>query len=233
IYRDHEVSLIDSARLRLLNCAMQPSNLQKVSTRDAIVSYGILTDKSLLIQGKATSRIDHIGLSRQAEMIDGEIESIVSSHPELSCLLLAVDESDAEAPSDTDRGEPSDLSEPLELDMDDSLPNDFNELGGGTVGGDSRAGEISSYPPVGRKSKGRPLGSKNVLKSSKSLVKSSKSSLKSSKNVSKTPKKPILEVIEKQGKNAVRSRGKYKGKPVIRIRTEEEIKGVGNDAKID
>ncbi len=56
-YREHEASIFDSARMKLLANALDPRRLANAGTRDLIVSAGILFDKTRLIRGESTSNL--------------------------------------------------------------------------------------------------------------------------------------------------------------------------------
>lgn len=53
-----EVGDLDRVRNKYLRILEEKADARDVSTRDAITAYGVLTDKSRLMQGKPTSRSD-------------------------------------------------------------------------------------------------------------------------------------------------------------------------------
>lgn len=77
-WQKNETSLIDSAKVKLLLASVD-KRLTKASTLQCITGYGILTDKSLLLQGKATSNINIYSVCLQANNTLDEINERLTS----------------------------------------------------------------------------------------------------------------------------------------------------------
>lgn len=78
-FRENEVSLLDSAKMALLVAALHPDRIKKATTQQCIWGYGVLTDKSLLLQGKATQIIESKSMVLQAHKTLEEIQDRLKS----------------------------------------------------------------------------------------------------------------------------------------------------------
>lgn len=78
-FRDKEVSLIDSVKMKVLVAAIQPDKIKKSSTLQLTTAYSQLTDKSLLLQGKATQIIESKSMVLQAHKTLEEIQERLKS----------------------------------------------------------------------------------------------------------------------------------------------------------
>lgn len=80
-----EVEDIDRVRNKYLAILEEKADRRDVTTRDAITAYGVLTDKSRLMQGKPTSRTEHDGgagslpVDQVREMFAGFARGIVEA----------------------------------------------------------------------------------------------------------------------------------------------------------
>jgi len=78
-YRKREVSIIDTAKMRFLLAAVDEEKLKSASALQCVTGFGILTDKSLLLQGKATQIVENKSLVLQAHRTLTEIQERLNS----------------------------------------------------------------------------------------------------------------------------------------------------------
>ena len=74
-YRENKADLLDMAQLKFLSHSVDPDQIKKLSSRDAIVSYGILFDKARLERGQSTDNIDLHATTQDIHAIQAEIEA--------------------------------------------------------------------------------------------------------------------------------------------------------------
>ena len=56
-YKANKVNIFNAIEVKLLEEAIQPSKLKKLSTRDAVISFGVIHDKNRLEQGLSTENV--------------------------------------------------------------------------------------------------------------------------------------------------------------------------------
>ena len=82
-YRKREVSLIDAAKMKYLVAAVNETKLKKASALQCITGFAVLTDKSLLLQGKATQIVEtkslQIQLKAELDKLQAEREQVLSA----------------------------------------------------------------------------------------------------------------------------------------------------------
>lgn len=79
-----EVEDLDRVRNKLLHIIEEKADRRDISTRDAITGFGVLTDKSRLLQGKPTSRTEQsdagsLPVDQVREMFAGFARGIVEA----------------------------------------------------------------------------------------------------------------------------------------------------------
>ena len=72
-YKANRADILSHAQLQLLSNGLTPTKLQKISTRDAIVSMGILYDKERIERGLATEIVD---VRSMVLTVDAKIEEL-------------------------------------------------------------------------------------------------------------------------------------------------------------
>ncbi len=71
VYKDNRAALLNAAEMTLLSSALRPDKINKASSRDMVVSFGIVTDKRRLEEDKSTSNVSvSHALQRVADSMD-------------------------------------------------------------------------------------------------------------------------------------------------------------------
>lgn len=78
-YRKREVNLLDAAKMKFLVAAVNDKKLKSASALQCVTGFAVLTDKSLLLQGKATQIIESKSLILQANKTLEEIQDRLKS----------------------------------------------------------------------------------------------------------------------------------------------------------
>lgn len=70
-FRENEVNLLDSAKMRIIVEALSPDKLKKSSTLQLTTAYSQLFDKTRLLQGKSLNNIDlHVEMTSRDKLGD-------------------------------------------------------------------------------------------------------------------------------------------------------------------
>ena len=64
-YEQNKVKIFSAIERELLQSALQPNKLKKMSSRDAVVAFGIIHDKNRLEQGLSTENVAIQGVSAE------------------------------------------------------------------------------------------------------------------------------------------------------------------------
>ena len=102
-YQDHRADIISHVQLQLLS-QVDARRLKKVSTRDAVVSYGILYDKERLERGQSTANADMRVLSTTLQELEEQERELKRSLGDLGVTGVR-DDGDCTIPPDEKRND--------------------------------------------------------------------------------------------------------------------------------
>jgi len=78
-YEDSRATLLNAAELSFLKDALHPSKMKRSSSRDSMVSFGIVSDKRRLEEGKSTANVSYLDLTRTVEQLEEDRDKLAKS----------------------------------------------------------------------------------------------------------------------------------------------------------
>ena len=102
-YQNHRADILSHVQLQLLS-QVDTRRLKKVSSRDAVISYGILYDKERLERGQSTANTDMRILSATLKELEAQEKELRESLGDLGVTDIR-DDGDCKTPSREKRNE--------------------------------------------------------------------------------------------------------------------------------